>query len=60
MQSLYFQVLGVGVSGFQIVAEVRIAPMGSFVVLALTSRTRRLTVVISVEKVAEKTGITLE
>lgn len=35
--SLYFQVLGIGASRFQYIADLRIAPWGSFVVLALTA-----------------------
>lgn len=48
VSSLYFLVLGVGVSGFQIVAEVRICPNGQLRRSGLnfneinTSKTRRL------------------
>ena len=37
VSSLYFQVLGIGFSRFQDIADLRIAPWGSFVVLALIS-----------------------
>ena len=66
VSSLYFQVLGIGFSRFQDIANLRIAPMGQFRRSGLniseinTSRTKRLTVVISAEKEAEKTGKTLE
>ena len=48
MSSLYFQVLGIGFSRFQDIANLRIAPMGQFRRSGLniseinTSRTRRL------------------